>query len=156
MKSYYLKNSSERFLSTLKTSVRGFTPTPKSLVWGFTLIELLVTVLILGVLVSVAVPIFRNNVKRVMATEGYALVSSIKTAQKIYFIEHNEYTSDWEDLNGNIDIDKNKYFNTKPELSAEGVGDNSIFVATVTGSGEASGISISIDNKGTITTTGLQ
>lgn len=151
MGTLYTKKYTKHFLSLLSLD-KNYTTDEK----GFTLIELLVTMLILGVLVSVSAPLFRNNVKRVMATEGYALVGSIKTAQKVYLVEHNEYTSDWQDLNGNIDIDKNKYFNTTPELSAEGVGDNSTFVATVTGSGDASEISISINNKGTITTTGLE
>ena len=44
---------------------------------GFTLVELMVVVIIVGVLAAVAVPIFRGNVKRAMASEGAALLGSV-------------------------------------------------------------------------------
>ena len=79
----------------------------------------------------------------------------IKTAERIYFAEKNSYTANWADLSGDIDIDNNKYFHTAPTITAAGKGDNAFFIATVNGSGEASGISVTIDSEGSITATGF-
>lgn len=145
-----------RNLSLNRTSfLKGFSLSPKSLVRGFTLTELLVVVIIVGILAALAIPVFRQNIKRAMATEGYALVGSIRTAERVYFAEHNTYTSNWEDISGNVDLNNNKYFATEPTLTASGSGSSATFTATVTGSGDASGISISINHKGIITTSGL-
>jgi prepilin-type N-terminal cleavage/methylation domain-containing protein len=122
---------------------------------GFTLVELLVAVIIVGVLSSLAVPIFRQNIRRVMATEGHALVGAIRTAQRIYFAENNRYTSNWVDIEGAVDINNNKYFKTVPVLTASGTGSEATFTATVTGTGDASQISVSINNKGVMTADGI-
>ncbi len=125
------------------------------LLTGFTLVELLVVMIIMGLLSALAVPMFRQNVKRVMATEGHALVGSIRTAERIYFAEHNAYTSNWADISGNVDISNNKYFATEPTLTASGSGSGATFTVIVAGSGNASGISISIDHAGIITVSGI-
>lgn len=135
----YLKNRLKRFLSLT----------------GFTLVELLITIIIVGVLVSLATPIYRQNIRRATATEGHALVGSIRTAERVYFAEHNEYTPNWADINGNVDISNNKYFTTEPTLTASGSGNGATFTATIIGSGDASGISISINHEGTITVSGI-
>jgi type IV pilus assembly protein PilE len=122
---------------------------------GFTLIELLVVVILVGLLSTLAVPIYRQNIRRAMATEGHALIGSIRTVERVYFAEHNEYTSNWADINGNVDISNNKYFTTEPTLIASGSGNGATFTATVTGSGDASGISISINHEGMITVSGI-
>ncbi len=125
------------------------------LLTGFTLVELLVVMITIGLLSALAVPMFRQNVKRVMATEGHALVGSIRTAERVYFSQHNIYTANLADISGDIDISNNKYFKTAPILTASGIGSGATFTATVTGSGDASGISISINHAGIITTSGI-
>ncbi|MBU0534104.1 MAG: prepilin-type N-terminal cleavage/methylation domain-containing protein [Candidatus Omnitrophica bacterium] len=123
---------------------------------GFTLVELLVVVIVVGILSSVAIPIFRQSVRRVMASEGQALVGAIRTAQRIYFAEKNQYTPNWIDIEGNIEISNKKYFSSAPPtLTASGTGSGAVFTATVIGAGDASGITISINQAGVITTSGL-
>ena len=118
---------------------------------GFTLVEVLVVTIIVGILASVALPMYRQNIKSAIATEGYALVGSVRTAERVYLAEHNTYTSVWSDISGNVDLNKNKYFTTPPSLTASAT----TFTAVVTGSGDATGISVSIDQQGTITTSGI-
>jgi type IV pilus assembly protein PilE len=122
---------------------------------GFTLAELLVVTIIVGILASLAFPLYRQNIKRAIATEGHALVGSIRTSERIYFAEHDTYTSNWSDISGNMDINNNKYFTTAPIFIASGTGSGATFTATVTGSADASGISISINQQGDITTGGI-
>ena len=122
---------------------------------GFTLTELLAAVIIVGILVALAVPIFIQNTRRIMTTEGCALVGSIRTAERIYFTENNTYTPNWADISEDIDMINNKYFTTEPTLVASGSGNAAIFTATVTGSGDASGISISINHTGDMNINGI-
>ncbi|MDD5455170.1 MAG: hypothetical protein PHW62_06725, partial [Candidatus Ratteibacteria bacterium] len=74
---------------------------------------------------------------------------------RIYFTENDRYTSDWSDIEGNIDINHNKYFKTAPSMFAGGTGSEANFTATLIGSEDATGIKISINNIGIITTEGL-
>jgi len=81
---------------------------------GFTLIELMVVVIIIGILAAVAVPIFRGQTKRAIASEGEALLGSVRTAELTYYAEHGEYLNvsngGGEDDPLGIDARKNKYF----------------------------------------------
>ena len=81
---------------------------------GFTLIELMVVVIIIGILAAVAVPIFRGQTKRAIASEGEALLGSVRTAELTYYAEHGSYldvsNGGGEDDPLGIDASKNKYF----------------------------------------------
>ncbi|MGB9643233.1 MAG: type IV pilin protein [Candidatus Ratteibacteria bacterium] len=105
---------------------------------GFTLVELMVVVIIVGILASVAVPIYRANIKKAMASEGAALLGSVLTAQRIYYAEYNTYTSNKAELG--IETTGNKYFTdyTLSGVSATG------FTATTQGTGAASGVTVTM------------
>ncbi len=118
---------------------------------GFTLVELMVVVIIVGILAAVAVPLYRSNLKRAMSSEGVALVGSIRTAERVYYAEHNKYTATAADLGG-IDLTGNKYFSTAPALTSV---DATHFTATVTGSGDAAAVTAAIDEAGNITVGGI-
>jgi len=82
---------------------------------GFTLIELMTVVIIVGILASAAVPIYRGQIKRAIAAEGEALLGSVRTAELVYYSEHGEYKDvsnggdpDTDPLG--IDASKNRYF----------------------------------------------
>ena len=117
---------------------------------GFTLVELMVVVIIVGILAAVAVPLYRSNVRRAMSSEGQALAGSIRTAERVYYAEHDKYGA-WADISGSIDVAGNKYFTTAGTVTAG----TTTFSASVSGSGDASGISVSIDQGGNITVSGL-
>ncbi|MCM8805290.1 MAG: prepilin-type N-terminal cleavage/methylation domain-containing protein [Candidatus Omnitrophica bacterium] len=105
---------------------------------GFTLVELMVVVIIVGILASVAVPIYRANIKKAMASEGAALLGSVLTAQRIYYAENNTYTTSKTALG--IDTVGNKYFTDYTISTADANG----FTASTTGTGAAAGVTVTM------------
>ena len=118
---------------------------------GFTLVELMVVVIIVGILAAVAVPLYRSNLKRAMSSEGVALVGSIRTAERVYYAEHDKYTGVASELGG-IDLTGNKYFTAAPAFSNVAA---TTFTVTATGTGDAAGVTAAIDQAGTVTVGGL-
>ncbi len=105
---------------------------------GFTLIELMVVVIIVGILAAVAVPIYRANIKKAMASEGAALLGAVLTAQKVYYAENNTYTTSKTALN--VTTEGNKYFTDYTISSADANG----FTASTTGTGGAAGVTVTM------------
>jgi len=60
---------------------------------GFTLIELMIVVAIISFLSIVAVPNFFKFLSKAKRSEAYMNLSSIYTAQKVYWAEHGEYSA---------------------------------------------------------------
>lgn len=58
---------------------------------GFTLVELMITVVIVGILAAVAVPIYQAQVKRAKSSEADAALGTIRTALRVYYAENNAY-----------------------------------------------------------------
>ena len=117
---------------------------------GFTLIELMTVVIIVGILAAIAVPLYRGQVKKAMAAEGAALVGSVRTAERVYYSEHGKYTDDKTKLG--IDTTGNKYFK---EYTVTLTGGGTGFRASTTGTGDAEGITVTIDQDGNLTYEGI-
>jgi len=117
---------------------------------GFTLIELMTVVIIVGILAAIAVPLYRGNVKRSMAAEGAALLGSVRTAERVYYSEHGRYTDDKTKLG--VDTTGNKYFK---DYTITLTGGGSGFIATTTGTGDAAGITVTIDQDGNLSYEGI-
>jgi prepilin-type N-terminal cleavage/methylation domain-containing protein len=61
---------------------------------GFTLIELMVVVVIIGVLASVAVPLYTRTIKNSRTAEATVRLSAIMKAAKVYYLQHGRWPSE--------------------------------------------------------------
>ncbi len=60
---------------------------------GFTMIELMITLLILGIVASLAVPAYRNYVLRANRTEARSALLALAAAEEKYYLQCNTYVS---------------------------------------------------------------
>lgn len=60
---------------------------------GMTLIELVVVMVIIGILVGIAVPSYRDYVLRANRTEGRAALLALATAQEKFYLQCNTYAT---------------------------------------------------------------
>ena len=65
---------------------------------GFTLIELLVVVLIIGILAAIALPQYQKAVMRSRYATLKNLTKTIATAETVYHLTNDSYTTEMEDL----------------------------------------------------------
>ena len=65
---------------------------------AFTLIELLVVVLIIGILAAIAVPQYQKAVLKSRTSEAVLMLKTILDAQEEYYLAHDEYTDNINDL----------------------------------------------------------
>jgi prepilin-type N-terminal cleavage/methylation domain-containing protein len=61
---------------------------------GFTLIELMIVVAIIAFLAMVSIPSFKKFLAKAKRTEAHMNLSSLATAEKIYWAEHGVYSND--------------------------------------------------------------
>lgn len=107
---------------------------------GFTLTEIIITVIIVGVLASVAIPRFTGSIERVKAAEGVHLLTALLGAQKAFKFENGGYAANLAVL----DID----FPTPPSnFASPTAANNANAVASITRTG---GYTLSINENGTI------
>lgn len=84
----------------------------RKLIGGFTLGELIIVVIIVGILASIASPLYVKAVKKGKAAEAYAELGAIRGAMERYYLENGfAYTGATFD---NLDIDHpNAFANRK-------------------------------------------
>lgn len=61
---------------------------------GFSLTELLIVLVIIGILVMIAIPIYQNITTKAKTTEAKIMLGQVETLQKAYFLEHDIYSDD--------------------------------------------------------------
>lgn len=91
---------------------------------GFTLIELLVVIAVLGILAAIAIPRLGGVTDKATLTEATSMISSLRTAQELYFVESNtdSYTDDLSLLKNYVDEDSLNETDWTISLAASGSG----------------------------------
>ena len=69
---------------------------------GFTLVEILVCILIIGVLTTIALPVYLRAREKAKAAEAISVLGTVALAEHRYALLHNTYSSDFEKLDINI------------------------------------------------------
>ncbi|MBN1869623.1 MAG: prepilin-type N-terminal cleavage/methylation domain-containing protein [Candidatus Omnitrophica bacterium] len=82
---------------------------------GFTLTEVVVTIIIVGVLASLALPRFNVVFERVRAAEGVQILTALLQAQKAYEVEWGVYSTSLGILD--VEIDRASNFNLPPTVA---------------------------------------
>ena len=67
---------------------------------GFTMLELLMVIIVIGILASLAIPQYQGFMEKARVAEARNVISSIKSAQELYFLENAQYGAE-ADINGN-------------------------------------------------------
>jgi len=60
---------------------------------GFTMVELMIVVTIIGILATVAIPMFQVVPERSKSTEAVTALGLIRASMRIYYVEHGTYAN---------------------------------------------------------------
>jgi len=63
---------------------------------GWSLTELMIVLVIIGILVMLAIPIYRTITTKAKTTEAKIMLGQIVTLEKAYYLEHDMYSKDLE------------------------------------------------------------
>lgn len=65
---------------------------------GFTLMELVVVVLLIGILSAIALPQYQRALERSRVSEALTMLGNISTAERMYYMQSDEFTTNFADL----------------------------------------------------------
>jgi type IV pilus assembly protein PilE len=106
---------------------------------GFTLVELMITVAIVGILAAIAIPSYREHVRRGAVEEGLAQLAQGGTAMEQFFLDNRTYSG------APCPAGTTRFTIACSGLSASG------YTLTATGSGNVAGFVYTLNQAGTRT-----
>ena len=113
---------------------------------GFTMVELMITVIVIGIMVTIAIPNYARSVERGRCSFAMNMLKSIRSAAILYFRENQTFSTmnlaDLEDLAGAKFYSDNSHLDWRFELN--GVGANTFIVSATRLRGPHAGNSISM------------
>ncbi len=65
---------------------------------AFTLIELIAVVLIVGILAAIGLPQYQRALESSRVSEAITMIGNISTAEKLYYLQTGQFTSDFSNL----------------------------------------------------------
>lgn len=122
---------------------------------GFSLIELMIVVVIIGIIASIAVPTYQNNVLRSSRGDGMTALLDIMRAQENFFANEYTYTTNLTQLNYNAAqaSSSGKYIITARQCGNDSLEVCVMLVATAQG-GQAIDGNLTLDSRGNRTHNG--
>ena len=90
---------------------------------GLTLVEMVITIVLVMILSSISIPIYKQNILNAKEAEAYAMIGAIVSAQKTYYAQYGNFLyqskvglGEW-GISSNVpalglDARQNKYFNS--------------------------------------------
>jgi prepilin-type N-terminal cleavage/methylation domain-containing protein len=102
---------------------------------GFSLVEIMVVLVVIGVLVSIAVPRYDRAVEQSRADIAAANLRAVWSAQRMYWLENHAYTSDLSSLTSLGLLDPSILVTSNGYAFAVSAADATSFTATATRSG---------------------
>lgn len=65
---------------------------------GFTIVEVLIAMAIIGLLAAIALPSYRQSIRKANRSDAHITMSRLATLQERYFFQNNQYTGDFADI----------------------------------------------------------
>jgi len=125
---------------------------------GFTLVELLMVVIIIGILVTLAVPNYYKTIERAKAAKAKATLDLLRKAELQYQLLYDDFTSNLPELDlvDTAITPSTSNDNDWTYATLATAGDPQTFVATATRTGGGGdGSTITIDQDGTVVNGGM-
>jgi len=128
----------------------------KKLGAGFTLTELLIVVIIIGILATLALPMLVKTMEKAKLGEAASNLNLIRTGEKMYFLEYNQYwrnvadPDNMDDLNiENPNTQSKRYFDY--DITSATTSPYNFTARAMRRNGPYSGKSVYIDKSGEFT-----
>lgn len=118
--------------------------TMKNRIRGFTLVELMITVAIVAILASIAIPSYREQLRRGAVEEGLAELGRARIAAEQYFLDNRTY----------VDFNCTAFGSAKFPVTCNPAPDATTYTLTATGNGNVSGFVYTINESGARTSAG--